>query len=144
MKRIDWRDTPLQEFWSKTETHEDGTCSLHMYPHGDEEGPNFMAKVAATMEHFYERLLADEEEINRCESKGEVPLIRNGQRTHEPLDKLTLRDLSAIAETFTVLGQEKKARKQEEAERKAAEARRRKNALARERRKRKKLGEYNA
>jgi hypothetical protein len=96
----------------------------------------------------YEQLLLEEdvdtfsEDVGRFESTGEVPIIRDDQRSYERLDKRTLRDLPAILDTFKVLDEEKKQWEREESERKAAQAKRRENALARERRKRKKLGEY--
>jgi hypothetical protein len=82
------------------------------------------------------------EEYEGFEKRGEVPLIRNGRRTHETLDRLTLRDLPAILDTLVVLEEEHQRREHEEAERKTAERKKRESLRAKERRKLKKLGEW--
>ena len=65
-----------------------------------------------------------------------------GSKGSTILDELTLRDLLAELDTFVVLEEEREKEKLAEAERKSAERKKRKRVLARERRKREKLGEW--
>jgi hypothetical protein len=138
---ISWLDTPLNEFRSRLEKQEDGTIRLHDYPHGEGEAQGLMMRLFSGVDFAYERFL-EEEEGERLETKGEVPVIRSGHREYEALDSLKLRDLPAILDTLVVLEEEQKQRKREESERKAAERRARERVRAKERRKLKKLGAW--
>ena len=141
MNEIDWMDIPLENFSSAIRTQADGTALPESYPFGDGEAQRLMVGLSANVEELYSRLLS-EEDLERFEAEGEVPLIREGRKTHKALDRLTLRDLPAILKTLVVLEKDHRRREREEAERKAAERKTRERVRARERRNLKKLGEW--
>ncbi len=138
---IDWLDTPLNEFSSRLEKQEDGTNVHRLHPHGEGEAQSVMVRLLSRVEDAYGKFLGPEEG-KRFETKGDVPVIRNGYRGYEPFDNLRLRDLPAILDTLVVLEAEYEQGKREESERKAAERRARERVRAKERRKLKKLGEW--
>ena len=141
MNEIDWMDIPLENFSWAIRTEVDGTTFQEKYPFGDGEAQRLLVSLSARVEKAYFRLLS-EEDWERAETKGEVPLIREGRRTHIALDRLTLRDLPVILDTLVALEEDHRRREREEAERKAAERKTRERVRARERRKLKKLGEW--
>ncbi len=100
-----------------------------------------MVRLFSEVDDAYARFVGLEE-CERFETKGEVPVIRDGRRGYEALDSLTLKDLPAILDTLVVLEAEHEQGKREESERKAAERRERERVRAKERRKLKKLGEW--
>jgi len=136
MGSTDWTGIPLEGFFEAYEVDENGrTTGRRSYPHGDGAAPSLMVRLAGLVESAYEDLLLSEEDGERYERTGEVLVIRDGRRTYEALDGLTLRDLPAVLDTLTVL--------EEEAKSWGAEKRKaRRRELDRERRKRKRLGEW--
>jgi hypothetical protein len=131
MGGIDWTNTPLEEFVLVNEEQEDGTDRLIMYPHGEGVAQGLVMSISHNVLRAYEGLLSLEDG-ERFETAGEVPVIRDGRKGYELLDSLTLADLPAVLDTLAAMD--------EEAARLEAECkRRRRNALARERRKIKKL-----
>jgi hypothetical protein len=136
MREIDWSGIPLEGFTPYWIQRPDGSQDLISGFSG-----RLMVRLASDVEVTFEELLS-EEDFRRLETTGEVPLIRGGQRGFEPLDKLTLRDLPAILDTFEVLKEELEARQIAESERKAAARKERERVRAKERRKLKKLGEW--
>jgi hypothetical protein len=143
MSDIDWLDTPLESFISILEEQENGKYRDRQSPFGEGRAQSLLMSLAATVEDAYAQLIAFEDsEGERFEEKGEVPVIRDGRRVYEPLDKLTLRDLPVILDTLVVLEEEHKEREREEAERVHAERKKRDRVRAKERRKLKKLGEW--
>jgi hypothetical protein len=141
VSEIDWMDTPLEGFVSGIRKRADGTTVHEFYPLGDGEAQRLMAGLSGCVEDAYSRLLPEEED-ERFETKGGVPLIRDGRRTYEDLVRLSLRDLPAILDTLVVLEAEHRRREGKEAERKAAERKTRERVRTKERRKLKKLGEW--
>jgi len=142
MGGIDWTNIPLEEFALVNEEREDGKgLRTIILPHGDGVAQIIMMSIRSSVEHAYEGLLSDEDG-ERYETAGEVPVIRDGRKGYEPLDSLTLADLPTILDTLAAMDEEKKRLEAEEAARRDAERKRRRNALARERRKLKKLGEW--
>ncbi len=141
MNKIDWMGTPLGDFLSRSQVRADGTAFIEILPLGDGEAQRLVGGLAAYVEDAYARVLP-EEEWESFETRGEVPLIRDGQRNREALNRFTLRDLPAILDTIVVLEEDHQRRVREEAERKAAERKRRERVRAKERRKLKKLGEW--
>jgi hypothetical protein len=134
MGGIDWTNIPLEEFVLVDEEQEDGTVRLIVHPHGDGVAQRIMKSIHYRVQDAYEDLLSDEDG-ERYESAGEVPVIRDGRKGYEHIESLTLADLPTIQDTL--------AATEEEAARLDAESKRlRRNALARERRKLKKLGEW--
>ena len=83
--------------------------------------------------------MLSDEDSERYETAGEVPVIRDGRKRYESIHSLTLADLPAILGTLAAMDEEVEA---EEAARLDAERKRRRNSRARERRKLKKLGEW--
>jgi hypothetical protein len=134
-------DIPLENFISAIRKRADGTAYLEWSPLGDGEAQRLVMGLSASVEDAYSRLLP-EEEWERFETEGEVPLIREGRRTHKALARLTLRDLPAVLDSLVVLEEDHRRREREEIERKAAERKTRERVRARERRKLKKLGEW--
>lgn len=130
MHEIDWIDNLLKNFASAIRTQADATTFQELYPFGDGEAQRLMVGLSDNVEEAYSRLLS-EEEWERAETEGEVPLIREGRRTHKALDRLTLRDLPAILDTLVVLEEAHQRREREEAERKAAERKARESASQR-------------
>ncbi len=104
MEKIDWTGTPLEAFLDGIEEQEDGTARYVRYPLGDGEAQMIMVGLFASISNAYNKLTLEENE--RFESAGEVLLIRNGQRTYERLDDLTLRDLPAVLDGLAVLEEE--------------------------------------
>jgi hypothetical protein len=135
-------DTPLRDFSWKVEKLEDGSKRYREDPFGEGIPQLEMRRLWVFVRYTYEDLLLSEEEDSHFEPPGHVPVIRGGERVYEDLNLLTLRDLPAILDTFVVLEEELRVRKQEEAERKAAERKHIKRVRAKERRKLKKLGEW--
>ncbi len=136
MSEINWLDIPLVEFRGKP--GKDGRT--FEYPHGEGEAQNFMWSLAEQVGDLYYGFLyvLSEEEESCYVTKGEVPIIRDGQTRYRDADTLTLRDLPAVLDTLLVLGAEVEERRRAEAERKAAERKERDRIRARERRQRKK------
>jgi len=99
---IDWMDIPLENFISAIRTEADGTTFLEWYPFGDGEAQRLLVGLSAHVEKAYSGLLS-EDDWERAETEGEVPLIREGRRTHKALDRLTLRDLPGILDTLVAL-----------------------------------------
>jgi hypothetical protein len=66
-----------------------------------------MAKLLAEVDVAYDTVRAPDDE-ERYVIAGEVPVIRDGQRSYEALETLTLRDLPAILDTLMVLEEEYK------------------------------------
>jgi|SRR5919112_2290068 hypothetical protein len=131
MGGIDWTNTPLAEFVLVYEEQEDGTVRTTLYPHGEGVAQCLVMSISNKVLHAYEGLLSLEDG-ERFEAAGEVPVIRGGRKGYESLDSLTLADLPAILGTLDAMDEEEAARLD-------AERKRRRNALARERRKLKKL-----
>jgi hypothetical protein len=104
------------------------------FPLGKGVAQDLVVGLSSNLQDAYVKLLS-EEDYTRTETSGEVPIIRAGQRTYESLDGLTLRDLPTILDTLVVLEGEQK-------EYIAAERKARGMSRDRERRKRKKLGEW--
>jgi hypothetical protein len=138
---VDWTDVPLKKFRGEDYgQQEDGTWGFR-YPYGTGEAQGIMANLSSNLEAAYERVI-EGDEAERFEQRGEVPVIRDGRRGYEPLNKLTLRDLPAVLDALRVLEQEERQRQNAEAKHKAAERRNRDRIRAKERRKLKKLGEW--
>ncbi len=138
---MDWMDTPLYDFFSGSRTREDGTAVHEFYPLGDGAAQHILADLLMEVERAYEEF-ATPEDNERAETRGEVPVIRDGQRGYEELHSLTLRDLPIILDTLVVLEEEYQQREREESERKSAERKERERVRAKERRRLKKLGEW--
>jgi hypothetical protein len=147
MGGIDWTNIPLEDFFRVEEEQEDGKVRTITYPHGEGVAQRIVMSVYTDVLHAYEGLLPSDEDpyedpllqvdedARRFGATGEVPIIRDGHKGYEDIDSLTLADLHTILDTLDAMD--------EEAARLDAERKRlRRNALARERRKRKKLGEY--
>ena len=134
MGGIDWTNIPLEDFSVGHEEQEDGTVRLIVHPHGDGVAQGIMMSIYYRVVDAYEGLLSLEDG-ERFEAAGEVPVIRGGRKGYESLDSLTLADLPAILGTLDAMDEEEAARLD-------AERKRRRNALARERRKRKKIGAW--
>jgi hypothetical protein len=142
MGGIDWTNIPLEDYLRIDEEQEDGTVWPIAYPHGDGVAQRLMMHIQDRVENAYEGLLLRDEDRERYETAGEVPVIRDGRKVYEPCDSLTLADLPTILDTLAAMDQEVKRLEAEEAARRDAERKRRRNALARESRKLKKLGEW--
>jgi hypothetical protein len=141
LSEIDWLGTLLADFWSRHEIHEDGTYTSHSYPLGEGEAQFRMGSLWDDIVRSYGNVL-DEEGMSRLETKGEVPIIRDGQTTYRYFRDLALKDLPAVLDTLVVLDKEAELEGIAYAERKAAERKERKRILAKERRRLKKLGEW--
>jgi hypothetical protein len=100
-----------------------------------------MVGLSSLVKETYWKLLVPED-IDRVETTGEVPVIRNGQRTYEILASLTFRDLPTVLDTIVVLEEELTQWERAESECRAAERRELERIRARERRKLKKLGDW--
>ena len=155
MDGIDWTNTPLEDFFSVDEEREDGKgLRTKRHPHGDGVAQRIMMSISYDVERAYEGLLPSDEDpygdpllhpdedARRFGAAGEVPVIRDGRRGHERLDSLTLADLPTILDTLAAMEAEVKRLEAEEAARLDAERKHRRNALAREKYKLKKLGEW--
>jgi hypothetical protein len=129
VNEIDWMDNPLENFSSAIRTQADGTTFHELYLFGDGEAQRLVVGLFAKVEDAYSRLLS-EEDLERVETEGEVPLIREGQRTQKALVRFTLRDLPAILDTLVVLEEDHRRREREEAEHKAAERKARESQRA--------------
>ena len=109
MSDFDWMDTPLHDFLSGTlsaiAAREFGPTVPRQYPLGDGVAQRLMASLLAEVDVAYDKVRAPDDE-ERYVMAGEVPVIRDGQRGYEPLEKLTLRDLPAILDTLMVLEEE--------------------------------------
>lgn len=142
MGGMDWVGIPLEEFGMQHEMGDDGkTTGRLVFPHGDGKAQRLLSGIAWMVEDAYEDLLS-EEDGERYERAGQAPVVRNGRRVYEPIFALTLRDLPAVLDTLLVLEEEEKARSVAEAARLEERRRARRRELDRERRKRKKLGEW--
>jgi hypothetical protein len=141
VSEIDWMNTPLESFLSAIRKRADGTTVHENDPLGDGQAQRLLVGLLDNIGDAYYELLP-EEEYEGFEKKGEVPFIRNGRRTHEALDRLTLRDLPSVLDTLVILEEEDRRRQREDAERKAAERKERERVRAKERRKLRKLGEW--
>ncbi len=141
MSEVDWLGIPLSEFGSKTVRQDDGTFKSVMYPYGDGQAQYFMWSMGDDIERRYEAILP-QEGIDRWEETGEVPVLRDGEWGYEKSDAFTLRDVPVVMDTVVELEKEQERQGREEAERRAEERKERRRVLARERYKRKKLGEW--
>jgi hypothetical protein len=84
-----------------------GTTVPRLYPLGDGAARRIMAKLLAEVDVAYDTVRAPDDE-ERYVIAGEVPVIRDGQRSYEALETLMLRDLPAILDTLMVLEEEYK------------------------------------
>jgi hypothetical protein len=141
VNKIDWMEIPLENFFSAIRTRTDGTTFQELSPFGDGEAQRLLVGLSDDVEEAYSRLMS-EEDWERFETEGEVPLIREGRMTYKALAHLTLKDLPTILDSLVVLEEDHRRREREEAERKAAERKTRERVRAKERRKLKKLGEW--
>jgi hypothetical protein len=141
VSEIDWMSTPLESFLAAIPKRADGTTVHENFPLGDGQAQRLLVGLLDNIGDAYYELLP-EEEYEGFEKKGEMPLIRNGRRTHEALDRLTLRDLPSVLDTLVILEEEDRRRQREDAECKAAERKERERVRAKERRKLKKQGEW--
>ena len=116
MNEIDWMDIPLQNPIPAIRTRADGTTFHELHPFSDGEAQRLLAGLSAHVDDAYRQLLP-EEEWTRFETKGEVPLIHEGRRTHKALAHLTLRDLPTILGSLVVLEEDHRRREREETER---------------------------
>ncbi len=142
VSEIDWQGIPLDQFLSKTVRREDGTLESVMLPHGDSVAQSVMTGLEWRIGNAYEAVLT-EEAMGRWEREGEVPVLRDGEWRHEDYQSFTLRDVPVVLDSLVELQKEHDRREREEAERHAARSKERKRVLAKERYKRKKLGEWN-
>lgn len=139
---MDWMAEPMASFGPRSETDADGrTTGRVVFSHGEGAAPRLVMCVSELVGDAYFDLLS-EADYARGERTGAVPVIRGGVRGHEDLDGLALEDLPAILETLAVLEGEAGARSADEAARLEESRKTRRNARARERRKRKGLGEW--
>jgi hypothetical protein len=139
---IDWLNTPLGDFALKHVFGEDGKTTGEMIrEHGDGVSQDLLRDLSSSLEDIYAKLIP-EEDVERYERAGEVPIIRDGQRVYEPLGSFTLTDLPAVLDTLVALEEEQKQREQAEKERKDKERKRVNRVRAKERRKLKALGEW--
>ena len=100
---IDWANTPLEDFSGVYEYKPDGSiASYQRRPFGKGKAQRIMIKVQRHIEDAYEELMG-EEDFERLEQHGEVPLIRDGTEGYVKLRALTLRDLPAVLDTLVVL-----------------------------------------
>ena len=111
MSGVDWMDTPLHDFLSGTlsaiAAREYGTTVPPLYPLGDGVAQRLMANLLPEVDVAYDTVRAPDDE-ERYVIAGEVPVIRDGQRSYEALESLTLRGLPAILDTLMVLEEEYK------------------------------------
>jgi len=144
MTEENWSGAPLESFGPQMEFGENGlTTGRMMTPHGEGVPQQLLEQFANLVRDSYENLLPFEgEEGGRYEEAGEVPVIRDGRRVYEPFASLTLQDMPAILDTLAVLEEEAKSRGAQEAARLEETRKARRRELERERRKRKKLGEW--
>jgi hypothetical protein len=141
MGGIDWTNIPLEDFHQVDEEREDGKgLRTVLHPHGEGVAQRLMMRLCNEVTDAYEGLLSDEDG-ERYQSAGEVPVIRDGRKGYDHIDSLTLADLPTILDALVAMDEEARALEAEEAARRDAERKRRSNARARERRKREKLGE---
>ena len=112
MGGIDWTNIPLWDFFMVDEEQEDGKVRTIMYPHGEGVAQRIMMGIYHDVRDDYEDLLSDEDG-DRYETAGEVPVIRDGLKGYEPLDSLTLADLPTILDTLAAMDEEAKALKAE-------------------------------
>jgi hypothetical protein len=139
---IDWMGAPLREFGPQPEIGEYGlTTGRTVFPHGDGEAQRVMVGLSVLVEDAYEGLLS-EEDGERYERAGEVPMLRNGRRAYVSIFDLTLQDLPAVLDTLMALEEESRARVAEETALLEEKRKARRRARDRERRKLKKLGEW--
>ena len=140
----DWAGIPLEEFGPQHEVGKDGkTTGRMVLPHGDGEAQSLLSSLAALVSDAYEVLLSEEEGVF-YEREGKVPVLRGEKRCreYEDIDALTLQDLPAVLNTLVVLEEESRIRSAEEAVCLEERRRARRRQLDRERRQRKKLGEW--
>jgi hypothetical protein len=137
-----WTEVPLEKFGLQHEVGEDGrTTGRMVFRYGDGEAQRVLSRLAYLVSEAYDALLS-EEEGELYEREGKVPVLRAGRRSYETIDTITLGDLPAVLDTLQVLEEESKARSAEEAARLEDKRKARRRRLDRERRKRKKLGEW--
>ena len=120
------------------------TIKVRDFPFGGGDAQKIVMRLAYDIERAYDQWAewAAPEEYERFETRGEVPVIRGGQRGYEPLETLALKDLPAILDTLVVLEEERRREAAEEKVRRLAERKARERVRAKERRKLKKLGEW--
>jgi hypothetical protein len=112
VNEIDWMDIPLENFSSAIRTQADGTTLQEEYPFGNGAAQRLLVSLSARVEKAYSGPLS-ENDWERFETKNEVPLIREGQRTHIAFDRLTLRDLPTILDTLVALEEDHRRRERE-------------------------------
>jgi hypothetical protein len=116
---IDWLGTPIESLLSVTHKLADGTAINEMYDHEYTLAQLTIAKLYEDMVWHYGTLVPEEDK-DRFETKGEVPLLGEDRKVYVLLEDLTLRDLPAILYTIVVLEEDHWRREREEAEREAA------------------------
>jgi hypothetical protein len=142
MTEENWSGAPLESFGPQMEFGENGlSTGRTIFPHGEGAAQSLMEQIAYRVQDSYEHLLS-EEDGERYEQFGKVPIIRNGRRVYESIDALTLQDMPAILDTLAVLEEEARTRDAQEAAQLEERRKARRRELERERRKRKKLGEW--
>lgn len=103
-----WMDAPLNEFSPTSERGEDGLYTGRMfYPHGEGPAQSLMDRLSDLVEQAYSDNLPEEEEGERFEVKGEVPIIRDGRRAYASLYGLAIKDLPAILDALVALEKER-------------------------------------
>jgi hypothetical protein len=111
MGGIDWTNIPLGAFSWVEEEREDGKgLRLIMHPQGEGVAQSIMLGIYIDVRRAYEGFVPPEDpyedpllqvdEYTRRLGAGEVPVIRDGRKRHEPLDSLTLADLPAVLEAL--------------------------------------------
>lgn len=103
-----WMDVPLEDFGPKLETEfgEDGLTTGRteiVYPLGEGAAQRFMARLSDLVEEAYCDCEITQAEAERIEERGETPIVRDGKRSYERLDRLTLRDLPGILDAFAMM-----------------------------------------
>ena len=109
MGGIDWTNIPLEEFVLVDEEREDGKgLRTVLHPHGEGVAQRLVMSLGMDVTHAYEGLLSDEDG-ERYQTFGEVPVVRDGRKGYEHIDSLTLADLPTILDTLAAMDEEAKA-----------------------------------
>ncbi len=126
MTEIDWQNIPLRDFSSMRVEKGDGTFKDVMDPYGDGVAQRIMTRLDIAIEDAYDDLMRYDEDLRELETFTDI----------------TLRDLPVVLSTLVKLEEQNKQWEQKEAERKAAERKEVERIRSKERRKLKKLGEW--
>ncbi len=126
MTEIDWQNIPLRDFSSMLVEKGDGTFKDVMDPYGDGVAQRIMTRLDIAIEDAYDDLMRYDEDLRELETFTDI----------------TLRDLPVVLSTLVKLEEQNKQWEQKEAERKAAERKEVERIRSKERRKLKKLGEW--